>query len=169
MILSTEQAERLQVEEVFGLTGGESEAKPLRFRDVADGQLWTRSYWYDGVPDYVEREFSQWFWYDKFTIVDCCLYGEPPATIRARHGRLYDLKALYQSSGEHGCPFREAEIAVEHEYPVTVDTYGSPPVEHRYCAYCDEPPDAIACDGHGYVYLGDGWAELVYVARHKTR
>jgi hypothetical protein len=142
--------EREQVEWVFGLTGGELETKPLRLAERLDKEWirrhWAR-YWYEGVPDYVSRET----WATKgeyLTIVSQLLCATAPDHFWAR-GRLWRLVKQFANSGETECPGRDDGDGV-----VVLEEDG------EECRFCCETHG----EQHGYIYLGDGWAESVYRA-----
>ena len=143
--------ERMTVEVVFGLTGGELESKPLRFlarKAWTDGtprdghSRWWRRYWYTGAPDYAQAIERRWRG-DVMTIVSDELFGMLPRKIHAR-GKVWRKVARFASSGEaecygHGAPVEGAED----------------------CPICGASPG----EDHGYAYVGGGWGESVYVAR----
>ena len=146
-----DSAERAQVEIVFGLTGGEMEAAPLRFlgdTTWSDGtprggpRRWWRRYWYTGAPDYAPEIERRWRG-DVMTIVSDELFGMLPRKIYAR-GKVWRKVARFASSGEAEC-------------------YGS--IDGEICGAPCVCCGARIGEKHGYVYLGDGWGESVYVAR----
>lgn len=88
-------------------------------------------YWYEGVPDYVTSEFRN----DRRplkTVIVCELYGQ----ISPPEG--WSRVATYRSSGECPCPWCGEGTGNE---------------EGR--------DDCTLCEGDGYLYLGDGWCEVV--------
>jgi hypothetical protein len=134
--------ERQQVEWVFGLTGGELADKPIVLKDM-EAREWTCHYHYDFYPDYAESELErQFFLFDKMTIVRDCLYGMPPTVLVDEYGRYWTQIACFASSGETSCPDTDS---------ITGDL----------CPMCE----GIHAEGEtSYIYLGDGWRELVYVS-----
>ena len=145
--------EKMEVQEVFGLTGGELEDRPLRFlgekRWQSDGsgtgewsRRWAR-YWYTGSPDYAPKIERRWRG-DVMTIVTCELFGTLPTKIFAK-GKRWRKVARFASSGEVECPWKDTDPVGDEDGP---------------CNLCDAIGGA-----HGYIYLGDGWSESVYVAR----
>ena len=141
---------------VFSLTGGELESSPLRYAYRSDTARfvdykfqpgfkrgWIR-YWYDGSPEYVAREHGR-LRGSTITLVSDCSFGGPPSVIYAR-GKRYRRIAQFVSSGETECPGKDCE---------------EPIPEGERCPLCE----GDASEGHGYIYLGDGWAESVYYCR----
>jgi hypothetical protein len=102
------------------------------------------AYNYDGVPEYAASDFEDTFDHEYRTVIGCFLYGGPPEQLVDADGA-WELRATFLSSGEAECPLR-AEIVAEER-----------------CRLCDETRG----EPHGYIYLGDGWAEAVY--RRQTR
>ena len=150
--------EREQVEWVFGLTGGELADRPMRYayRESANystGKMepheyrraWAR-YSYEGTPEYSEIEphtrngsFLTMVW-------DSGAYGShQPPTIMHAQGKRWRKVASYTSSGETECP------GVDCEEPIPADG----------CPLCEGSAD----EGHGMIYLGEGWCEVVYYSR----
>lgn len=97
------------------------------------------AYNYDGVPEWAASDFDDRFDHEYRTIIGCFVYGSPPEQIVDAEG-VWELRATFASSGEAECPLRP-EV-----------------VEDERCPLCDEPSG----EPHGYIYLGDGWAEAVY-------
>lgn len=147
-----DQVEREQVEYVFGLTGGELSDRPLRYYgstetgcgNVLDPKRKWARYWYDGAPDYVGRQFDRFG--SVMTMVMDCLFGYPPKRILSQ-GKVWRRVAAFTNSGECECP--EADGMVR---------YDSTGGECRLCGAADQ-------EEHGFIYLGDGWTEVVYVSR----
>ena len=160
------QIERECVEWVFGLTGGELMDRPwvvvtLRKNpedaDVSDeemGEPYTNPYWYSGVPKWVAREIPHQDVYDFRTIVRCVSHGGAYARLWDPFtNEAWELVETFTSSGETQCPLHDVEDAPETAY------------ENGRCVYCEA--ERITKRGedvtkHGHIYLGDGWAELVY-------
>jgi hypothetical protein len=141
-----DDAERQQVEWVFGLTGGELDDEPWNgFR-----------YNFEGVPDWARPDFKDRYDREYRTVVSCFLYGGPPERIVDASGE-WTLQATYGSSGETECPLRD--IAPEEQeaiYAHREKQFNLPHIER--CFLCDEERG----DDHGYIYLGDGWADCVF-------
>jgi len=176
MYLVIDEKEKQQIEEVFTLTGGELADKPLRYAWIAkDAKTWAYNrekgvgfwvdeptyeirrswarYYYDGVPEYVEREFSRKGG-DYITIVEDESFCPMPRKIRAR-GREWVKVARYGSSGETECPAKQAdEEGDDHEWAHKLIG------DDGLCKLCEEPPGS-----HSFIYIGDGWGEVVYKAK----
>lgn len=152
---------KAQVECVFGLGGGE----------LADGPKdgFPFAYWYEGGPDYMgraEREAAEWCSchgadgqdecpecnghgsYEVRTVIADCLYGEP--TLPAGWTKVQ----MFISSGEAECghcgPGTEWDGS-EAQTKATPDSA---------TGYKGDKACKL-CEGSGYVYIGDGWAEVV--------
>lgn len=146
---------REQVEWVFGLTGGELNDKSLRYHktDEDSDHQYGFAFYYDGVPSYARPDFEHLDenHYDYFTAVSCELYGSSlDELITVEDGKLYKKLKVYTNSGETECPGKSDGDGVVTEEQA--DPSG-------FCPYCDE---SIG-DEHGYIYLGDGWCEVVYM------
>lgn len=155
--------ERFQVEEVFGLTGGELADKPIEFisrrrNNWEELTGWERCLWrysYDGAPEWATEDFGGRHHYDHsdyFTLIETGLSYEsyapeeiffPGAPIWTRHY----LRAR-QYTGD-----REVECNVEWE---AKDNGGNSLVGEgetkgmQRCPMCAES----AGEEHGYIYLG---------------
>ena len=135
MTMTEEQIERAQIEMVFGLGGGELHEPDSRFPDEWDGVF---AYWYNELPHYVrESEINPGPMQFQFrTAIVCELYGQ------ARTPEGWTRVAHWTSSGESGeCWACEPEDP--NEDPL-----------HR--------DDCPICKGDGFVYLGDGYREVLY-------
>lgn len=158
--------EREQIKWVFGLTGGELADKPwefeefhetlkhdanYNFRTAREPRAGAFRYWYDGVPDYAEirDKYSETY----RTVVVDELFGAAPSAIRDGQG-IWKKVRSFRSSGETECPGRQDEG------DVTKDSASN----GEYCDYCE----ANIGEEHGYIYLGDGWGEVIYQL-HKSR
>ncbi len=99
------------------------------------------AYNYDEVPDYVRRDYPDL--YDGNvsyrTVVGYFVYGSPPEELIDDEG-IWERRATYASSGETECPLSPDRV------------------EDARCPLCDSEPG----DPHAYIYVGDGWAEVVY-------
>ena len=146
--------EQAQIEEVFGLTGGELEDRPLRFlgerrwESTGEGTgVWSRRwarYWYKGSPDYAQEIERRWRG-AVITIVAGEIFGKLPNKIFAQ-GKRWRKVARFSTSGEVACPLQ--------------GTYSEDDQDDGPCPLCDAIGGA-----HGYIYIGDGWSETVYGAR----
>jgi len=151
--------ERAQVEEVFGLTGGELSDEP--WTHTEGDEPWAPpvkfEYWYDDVPSYAEDDHTDWSHSRYRTVVTCTLYSGAPLVLRDDEGTWRFVKA-YTSSGETECPCRQGGDP----YPdMPDDGTGS-------CALCgvklknEETGEKTPAAKHEHIYLGDGWVEAVY-------
>jgi len=148
--------ERAQVAEVFGLTGGELMDVawvPTYERNItntltATGEV-VFTYWHQGVPDYLEG--PEWHPTDAIfrTVCEDEMFGYVPQIVTGDEGT-WRVVARYRNSGETECPGRSAEPGSANAIPATAET----------CPLCDA--DLMAGESHGYIYIGDGWAEIVY-------
>lgn len=148
--------DRAQIAEVFGLVGGE--LADHVWIEQADGHEWVAHFWYEGFPEYAESDFDNWHHFR--TVVRDIMFGPPPERLGA-----WMKVATYMNSGETECPGRNE------------DGWGLPKGVHLVkssdginlvradqcdggdrCYYCDEKIG----EEHGHIYIGDGWAEIVY-------
>ena len=145
------QIEKMQIEAVFGLTGGELSDKPVAYTyETEDGETkhGVFQHTYEGVPEYAQSDFADApFAYressvDYFTAVTDCLWGLPALRIDVA-GKTYVRVADYRSSGEIECYCHELETPLD-----------------TTCPLCERDPKST--DGPGYIYLGDGYCEVVY-------
>ena len=158
--------EREQVEIVFGLTGGE-------LSDTPDPGF-PFTYWYDGAPEYLERrlvETVEWCachntdnsedcsecngrgYYELRTTVVCCLYGYPTVPEGWEQ-----VPMVFGSSGEAGCLHCGPGSDWDGSAPQTQAKASNSITNTGYRGN----PECKLCEGSGYVYLGDGWCEIVY-------
>lgn len=174
--------EREQIEQVFELTSGDLSDEPWEMKSApewAQGfqpkcpacgnyllpctatatgihpgfEPYRCTYWYEGVPEYAEESFPELNHHDIYsttheyrTIVRDVTFGSPPE--RTIDG--WERVATFTSSGETECPERGGYAWVP-----TVDEGSGP------CYLCEAKPG----EEHGYIYIGDGWAEVVYRRR----
>lgn len=131
--------ERERIACVFGLGGGELHEADDRFPDPEgwDGPEGI-TYWYKGVPEYVTvaelgLDFDSCG--EVRTAIVCCIFGPPAPPDGWRQ------VATYSSSGEAPC------------WSCVGGADGDRDGNTEGCKLCD---------GDGYVYFGDGWAEVVY-------
>ncbi len=130
------------VQQVFGLTGGELEDKRQPY--TVDGEERRFHYAYDGLPEWCESDYDDRndAHVEYFTAVHDCLYGTPAQDIEI-DGKHYWLMDQYVNSGETQCPCVDCD---------------EDPFEGKECPLCER----AAGEEHGYIYIGDGWCELVY-------
>jgi hypothetical protein len=130
---------RDQIIEVFGLTGGELEDEPRTF--THGEKLRTYQFWYTGFPEYVERKKQNSFGdCDVITLIDNNIYAKPPQILIDEGGRKWNLLDSFLSSGEVSCPFF---------------------TKKGNCSLCENEHTE---DDVPYIYIGDGWAENVYIS-----
>lgn len=139
--------EKERVERVFGLTGGELNDRPWepfapKEGNYFDGDHYEREsfrYWYDGAPSYASGFDDS----EHTTVVQCIMFGSPPEVLYER-GYRYEKVATYTTSGEDECPCAQ-DREEGHDVPGP-------------CPLCETSAD----DDSHYIYIGDGWAEVVY-------
>lgn len=136
---------RESVECVFGLTGGELEDKPWVCTSD-NGEISQKfAFWYEGSPDYCKRDWST----ETRTIIFEGLYSSAPITLVDGTGT-WTKFASFTSSGECECPHRNADDSEDTDAEIAEDD--------STCELCGETDG----DGHGFIYLGDGYSEVVY-------
>lgn len=172
-----------QVEQVFGLAGGELENKPWThwtrsehsdgtpmWGEKLDGEhadmsfhQWDERYWYEGVPDYDERANAHDYDSVYRTVVN------PGGMLMAPRQELYDgqgiwkLVEVFNNSGEAPCPFREWDPinraeASDQAKPRIVQQQEADLNDGIECGLCGE----YVGIAHGYIYLGVCCYEAVY-------
>lgn len=158
-----EQIERTQVEQVFGLTGGELDDSAWKV-----GEKTIAPYWYEGAPEYAASDFRDLE--NVRTAVHCALYGSSPERIDDEGGA-WVRKGEFQTSGETEClfhsgapedmPVKRDQCHMVASYPRKhlVGTFAKLTAKHAECPFCG----ARLGEDHGVIYLGDGWVETVYV------
>lgn len=185
--MTEKDLERERVAWVFGLTGGELESKPLRYaykvtreeyrpNEAARWLTVTRykrgraRYWYEGVPECMPlgRKLyrgagaplpGSW----RTLVWNSGSYGDyrPPQTIVVK-GERWRKVASYSSSGETACPVPEShpgKVTREEARLEPPNPYSDRPKARRaFCPMCG----AHLGEEHGYLYLGEGWCEVVY-------
>lgn len=149
--------ERMQVEYVFGLTGGELDDKPLNFTAPTKfngDQPRTWRYSYDGVPEWAAREDfpdhnDPGVTY--FTLIEIGVSYESyaPEWVRFDDGTTYFRMRQYVHSGECECPMGSCG---DNERVGEDSTAGM-----AECPLCGEKRG----EEHGYIYVGDS-TETVY-------
>lgn len=139
-----QQRERSQVEVVFGLTGGELCEGAWQATERDSETVWTFHHYYEFPPEYAERDFDSTA-HSFRTVVRSNMFGEPPEQLAG-----WTKVATFGNSGEAECPG-------QHEETNLVRAEQCAEGSDR-CFYCE----AQVGEAHGYVYIGDGWAEVVY-------
>lgn len=146
VMMDEKAIERAQIECVFSLGGGELHVPHPEFQDEWDGIF---AYWYDGYPEYVSSDDNDW--YEQLdrthvfrTAIVCELFGQ------AKTPEGWERVGSFTSSGERECSWRTAED-----------------LEYERCPLCEEKIKNKKHPDEGFVYLGDGWYEVVY--RQKIR
>lgn len=132
-----------QVEAVFHLGGGELSDEAWGVRESREGVVqWHYFYhWYEGPPEYARQDYPDRHDVSYRTVVRDCLFGLPPEKLEDEDGTWFRVDH-FTASGEAECPLRDC------------DEEG----EHLPCKLCEGSEE----DGHGHIYLGDGWAEVLY-------
>ncbi len=182
--------EREQVEWIFGLTGGELSDAPWRVvyesesdvdattftpegERVPEHELYcsTWRYWCEDAPSYVtEREepelHPEWPATCR-TVVTCAIHGGVRRVFfDAEDGKKWELLKYFTSSGEAPCPVPEnhpSKVRRSEAKLQPPNQYRDRPKQRRAeCVMCGERIG----EEHGYLYLGDGWVEAVYVCRN---
>lgn len=141
----------------------------------------TFHYTYDGHPEWASEDFE--WGAETFTVVRDVMFGLPPLVLEDANGLLWLRTRDYLSSGEIECPFRDwdsdglnvkppnkvtrrtAQLDPKPAHRVQARWYGDdrPNARTARCPYCE----ARIGEEHGYIYLGDGWAEVVYQSTGK--
>lgn len=143
--LTEKGIEREQMECVFRLGGGELHIADARFPDPWEEVF---AYWYEGCPDYDEEDSKD---YDYNYRTGLAYYNCPEI-------EGWELVRSFSTSGETECwrcgpgtdwDGSEEQDQARQEQPCTNTGYRG-------------DPDCKLCEGSGYVYIGDGWAEAVY-------
>ena len=165
------EIERTQVEQVFGLTGGELDGSIWK-----EGETTIAPFWYEGVPEYASGDFDDLE--NARTAVHCALYGESAERIVVEGGA-WVRKGEFLSSGETECCYRSGapeDAKVKRDQCRLVKAFpkhrtggGYSPkdltAKHAECPFCGERLG----EDHGYIYLGDGWVETVYAFEDAIR
>ncbi len=177
--LTEEQIERMQTENVFCLGGDELHEANAEFPDEWDGIV---AHWYEGPPEYaeelqdcdsVECETCKGLGFieneeDQPNCDDCDGSGSHYHTVRtaivhALRGfpeppKGYEQIGSFMSSGESECwwcgPGTDWDGSEEQSNARTQD----PETNTGYRG----KPSCPLCEGSGYVYIGDGHAEVIY-------
>ncbi len=152
--MNEQRLERKQVEWVFGLTGGELHEPDSRFPHKWDHIR----YWYEGPPDWTNRNELGLTWDDDVrTIVACLLYGD----LEVPEG--WEEVTRFASSGETECP--DCGLSSEwNESPAQELARKKTPLTNT--GYRGNP-DCPLCEGGGYIYIGEGWYEITL--RHDNK
>ena len=111
--------------------------------ELADKPWSKRAWWYEGIPDYVGDDFPDRYSSDVEyrTTLECCLY-EP--AIEANAPRGWKFVRYYTTSGETDCGWCGDGTGNE-----------------------GQRDKCKLCEGDGLIYIGDGWAEVVYSRKAK--
>lgn len=188
-----------QLAVIFSLYGGELSDAPLRYATIVRGESyvdrrwvqtarfrrsWLR-YFYDGLPEWCERDYRNLSGSFITVLWDRGDYGDhtPPQHIYAR-GRRWRRLAVLSDGGEAECPGRTLHECQGHEGTPTKDgvalvtrrsakltpripwdlSRGPRPTWYRRRAECPLCEERIG-QPHGYVYNGEGWCSVIYRAR----
>jgi len=148
--------ERMQVEEIYSLGGGELEDAPLPYTDE-NGRAWAFRYHFDGVPEWCASDFKphdggQVDFFTAIRIDDPC--GWSPEEVTLADGKRYFRIAVLGPAGERECPMGPSGWG---EKTVGAGTATEDPDGFISCPYCE----AKEGEEHGYIYLGTG-SEVVY-------
>lgn len=156
---------------------------------VVISRRWAR-YFYDGVPEYAESDFRRMGGSYVTLCWDRGSYGDhtPPQSIHTG-GKRYRRVKVYNSGGERECPYRTIHECMGHEDHPTVKegfcTYSIVtrkeaklgPSWRSISGFTQRPGwwkgrraecplcEARIGEAHGFVYMGEGWCEVVYRAR----
>jgi hypothetical protein len=138
------------------------DSDPVSYTYMSDGEAKDGTFHFslDGLPDWLsERElllevkakrnigdpdYSTRYDLEFFTVVQDCLFGLPPETITLADGREFKRLTHYLSSGETECVARDQD--------------NEEALAEQACPYCE----CQAGEKHGFIYLGDGWCQVVY-------
>jgi len=101
------------------------------------------AYNYDGIPEYAGDDYGDRYDATYRTVIGHFLFSLPPQTLISDEG-LWRLRGAYRSSGETECPLHPE------------------PVDGEHCPLCDSDRG----DPHGYIYIGEGWREVIYRLEH---
>ena len=115
----------------------------------------TFCHWSKGAPEYLDNSKREREILDAThvrTVYADETFREDPDRFTDSAGRVWTLRGRFSSSGETECLAGEGEL-------VTDTTSHTSETGRRECPYCEEELG----ERHGYVYIGDGWSELVYV------
>lgn len=166
--LTDEQVNKLRIEYVFGLTGGELHEPHPDFPDQWDKLF---EYWYEGMPDWAgtpdpqavcndpEAEFRTGIGFYDPPEKELELWFLEPESPRYEY---WDLYETYRTSGETACPW-DGDGAEDE-----LETARKERVERRergLSVPADEENRCPLCEDDGYIYIGDGWYEAVYLKR----
>lgn len=179
-MLTEEQIDKAKVEEVFRLQG-ELDDKPITFPegyndDGTQSMTWpegtprvllidmtepTRSfrYSYDGAPEYAGEDFD--FDAETFTVIRNVMFGLPERVLVDDNGKIWMRAAVYTGSGETECPCATFDpLTQEDGRDLKVTQEQADVHDGKVCHLCEEPVG----QEHGFIYLGEGESEVVYLA-----
>jgi hypothetical protein len=142
--MDPDTVEREQIAWVFGLTGGELSDSPFVTADER-----TFAYWYDGAPEYDDHDYEDLGFETLMTVIASELYSREPDRLVEKDGSVWRRLASFTSSGETECPGQQDDE------PTVTDAHCN---GGDRCVLCDEAKG----EEHGFIYLGDGWVEIIY-------
>lgn len=153
--MTSAEREKEEIEAVFSLGGGELE-------DESWGGF---KYWYDGVPSYAEGDFDDWALKEYHTGIGNYMGKGPSETyknpIKDEDGE-WEYQRHYTTSGETDCPVCGAgsdNVYLNEYYEEKYNVEdGADAPDKAECPLCETEKK----DQPGVVYIGDGWAEVVF-------
>jgi len=172
------QLERQQIECVFCLGGGELHEPDAKFPDEWDGII---AYWYEGAPEYAEEfkdcdyvackacDGTGWTDPNKDSMEEedvctaCDGYSGHNYAVRTAimYGHTYKAPKGWKQIGSFTT---SGEAECWHCGPGTdwdgSEEQGNAPSDA--CTGYRGKPGCPLCEGSGHVYLGDGYAEVIY-------
>lgn len=137
------ERDKEQIACVFGLGGGELEDS-VWIPHTPDEREFVFHFWYSDAPEYAERDFEDFE--TVRTGVRDEMFGACPEILSDDSG-VWTKLATFRNSGESECFAFGSLVTAEH--------CGA---DGKTCTLCEEELGKP----HSYVYLGDGWAEVVY-------
>lgn len=153
--VNVELDERSQIEYVFGLLGGELSDKPLVFwaKELGRDCVKYVKYWYEGAPEWSEEDLPAGA---RGGILRTLLHDLILPSILEEGGIIWTRIVSYTGSGERECPYYGAVVGEE----AWRDEVDSVEIENM-CSLCGRDRG----EDHGYIYLGEGWTESIYVGK----
>lgn len=138
------------------------------FQDVDGGPV-RMGWFYDEPPDYAKEDLDLPVCCEVRTFIRDCEIIYPPEVIYDPDGSRWDRVFDAVHSGEDECPVALDESGGCYGQSVLVtqdhcNLYSEPGEDPKVCPFCES---AIG-HPHGYLYMGSGWCELVYVKRPRT-
>ena len=148
--MTEQQIEREQVANVFCLGGGELHEPHPDFPDAWDGHF---AYWHEEAPEWADESdrdgADPW---ECRTAYACILFGGPKVP------KGWELVRSFISSGEAEC--WHCGPGTDYDGSEEQDAARKAEPNTNTCYRGD--PECVLCEGGGYVYLGDGWAVLLF-------